>query len=89
MNLNILIENTSAKLILLSYNNEGFIKPDDIKNIFEKFGKYSFEKKLVRRFKCTKTNSDVDVYEYVHILEKIDKLNFKTKFGNIYNCCCN
>ena len=83
-----IIENTSAKLILLSYNNEGFIKPDDIKNIFTKFGKYSFEKKSVKRFKCTKTNSDVDVYEYVHILEKIDKLNVETKFGNLYNCCC-
>ena len=63
------IKNSNAKVVLLSYNNEGIMKEEDIKKIFEKYGIYSNQKKQVKRFKCNKTKNSVVVYEYIHILE--------------------
>jgi len=68
-----IIKNSNAKLVLLSYNNEGIISQHDIKTIFEKYGRYSNEKKQVRRFKCSDTKNDVIVYEYIHVLERSDQ----------------
>uniref|UniRef100_A0A6C0C4T7 site-specific DNA-methyltransferase (adenine-specific) n=1 Tax=viral metagenome TaxID=1070528 RepID=A0A6C0C4T7_9ZZZZ len=65
------IKNSNAKVVLLSYNNEGIMKEEDIKKIFEKYGIYSNQKKEVKRFKCNKTENSVVVYEYIHILERI------------------
>jgi adenine-specific DNA methylase len=80
-----IIENSKSKIVLLSYNNEGIISQDEIKTIFEKYGTYSNEKKEYRRFKSNKNNSDVKVYEYIHVLEK--NAHF-TKYGKITKQCC-
>lgn len=65
-----IIEHSVAKLVLLSYNNEGIMSQDDIRSIFEKYGVYSCRKKPVKRFKCNNKDSETVVYEYIHILEK-------------------
>lgn len=97
--LDYVIKNSNAKVVLLSYNNEGIMKGEDIKLLFEKYGIYSNRKKEVRRFKCNKTKNNVVVYEYIHILERIDTikeipvidcdvLTTATPQGYISNICC-
>jgi adenine-specific DNA-methyltransferase len=69
-----LISNAKFKHIFLSYNNEGLMSENTIKNIMKRYGKYSLVKKEYQRFKADKTenrnhkaNSTI---EYLHILEK-------------------
>ena len=69
-----LIKNAKFKYIFLSYNNEGLMSLDDVKQIFEVFGKYELVETNYQRFKADKTESrnhkaDKTV-EYLHILEK-------------------
>jgi len=68
--LEFVVKNTKAKCVILSYNNEGIMSIDDIKEVFDKYGEYSCKQKLVKRFKCNNTKNEVDVYEYLHILFK-------------------
>ena len=69
-----LIKNANFKYIFLSYNNEGLMSEDEIRNVMTKYGKYSLETKEYQRFKADKTenrNHKADkTFEYLHILEK-------------------
>ncbi len=69
-----LIKNAKFKYIFLSYNNEGLMSEEDIKNIMSKYGKYNLVQKEYQRFKADKTenrNHKADkTYEYLHILTK-------------------
>lgn len=69
-----LIKNANFKYIFLSYNNEGLMTEEEVKNIMLKYGKYDLETKEYQRFKADKTenrNHKADMtYEYLHILEK-------------------
>lgn len=67
-----IIKNANFSYIFLSYNNEGLISMDVIKDIFEKYGKYYVEKKEHRRFKADNNRNYVanKTYEYIHVLEK-------------------
>ena len=82
-----IIKNSNSKLIVMSYNNEGIIPIETIKKIFEKYGNYYIEKKQARRFKCNNVNSDVIVYEHLHILEKKTPSTVSIR-GIIYNESC-
>ena len=67
-----LIRNAQFKYIFLSYNNEGLMTVDDVKNIMSKYGRYDLAQTNYQRFKAdsnrfNKTDSTV---EYLHILEK-------------------
>lgn len=69
-----LIKNANFEYIFLSYNNEGLMSEEDVKNIMMKYGKYQLKIKEYQRFKADKTHSrnhKADVtYEYLHILQK-------------------
>jgi adenine-specific DNA-methyltransferase len=69
-----LIKNANFKYIFLSYNNEGLMSEDEVKNIMTKYGAYDLKTKEYKRFKADKTesrNHKADMtYEYLHILEK-------------------
>jgi len=65
-----IIKNTNAKCIIMSYNNEGIMTTDEIKEIYNKYGDYLCKTKLVKRFKCNNNENEIDVYEYLHILFK-------------------
>jgi adenine-specific DNA-methyltransferase len=69
-----LIKNAKFKYIFLSYNNEGLMSENEVKNIMQKYGKYSLKTKVYQRFKADKTenrNHKADkTYEYLHILKK-------------------
>jgi adenine-specific DNA-methyltransferase len=69
-----LIKNAKFKYIFLSYNNEGLMSEDDVKNIMEKYGKYSLKTKEYQRFKADKSENRNHkankTFEYLHIMEK-------------------
>ena len=44
--LDYVIKNSNAKVVLLSYNNEGIMSEEDIKKIFETYGTYTSRKKI-------------------------------------------
>lgn len=68
-----LIKNAQFKYIFLSYNNEGLMSEDEVKNIMQKYGEYSLVKKEYKRFKVqmNKNTKENKTFEYLHILEKV------------------
>jgi adenine-specific DNA-methyltransferase len=69
-----LIKNANFKYIFLSYNNEGLMSVEDVKNIMSRYGTYDLKTKEYQRFKADKTENRNHkankTYEYLHILEK-------------------
>ncbi|MFH0968917.1 MAG: DNA adenine methylase [Patescibacteria group bacterium] len=65
-----LILKANAKYIFLSYNNEGLMTLDDIKEIMSLRGKYGYFKKEYNRFKADKSESRnykaSKTFEYLH-----------------------
>ncbi len=70
-----LIKNAEFEYIFLSYNNEGLMSVNDVKNVMSKYGNYYLEKTDYQRFKSDKTESRNHrankTEEYLHILQKL------------------
>ena len=69
-----LVKNAKFKYIFLSYNNEGLMSAEDIKNTMTKYGKYSLATTNYQRFKADSAReySADKTTEYLHILKKND-----------------
>lgn len=70
-----LIKNTKSKYILLSYNNEGFLKEDDFKQVLTQYGKLDIFKSDYTVFrggniKSNKRNLNPKVSELLFLLKK-------------------
>ncbi|ARB03750.1 DNA adenine methylase [Neisseria lactamica] len=69
-----LIRDADFQYIFLSYNNEGLMSIGQVREIFERFGKYDLVQTEYRRFKADKTENRNhkanSTFEYLHILEK-------------------
>ncbi len=67
-----LIKNAQFKHIFLSYNNEGLMSSEVIKDIMGKYGKYDLTTTEYQRFKAdsNRFNKADKTTEYLHILEK-------------------
>ncbi|EAL2570198.1 modification methylase, partial [Campylobacter jejuni] len=67
-----LIKNADFKFIFLSYNDEGLLSLEQIRQIFEKYGKYDFKSQIYQRFKADSKRicQQNKTIEYLHILEK-------------------
>lgn len=69
-----LIEDANFKYIFLSYNNEGLMPAEEIRQVMGKFGKYDLVTKNYKRFKAdnndNRNHSASATKEYLHILEK-------------------
>ncbi|MEE9350512.1 MAG: DNA adenine methylase [Flavobacteriaceae bacterium] len=69
-----LIKNADFKYIFLSYNNEGLMSVEEVKNIMEKYGDYSLASTEYSRFKADKdenrNHKANKTEEYLHILVK-------------------
>ena len=66
-----LIENANFKYIFLSYNNEGILSLNEIKEIMSRYGKYEYFTKEYQKYKSVKFDTgDLKVYEYLHFLKK-------------------
>ena len=70
-----LIKNAKFKYIFLSYNNEGLMSAEDIKNTMAKYGQYSLATTDYQRFKADSAReySADKTIEYLHILKKNDE----------------
>ena len=67
-----LIANANFKYIFLSYNNEGLMTEEEVREIMKKYGKYEVFKKKYQRFKADsrrKHKAD-STFEYLHFLKK-------------------
>ena len=67
-----LIARANFKYIFLSYNNEGLMTEEEVREIMKKYGRYEVFKKKYQRFKADsrrehKANS---TFEYLHFLKK-------------------
>lgn len=73
-----LVSQANFEWIFLSYNDEGLLGLDNIKDIFEKYGEYSFVVQKHQRFKADSTRIQKQDYtlEYLHILRKSPKQSF-------------
>lgn len=71
-----LISKANFKYIFLSYNNEGLMSPETIKNIMSKYGSYRIFTQKYARFKADKSTSRIfatnETIEYLHVIEKND-----------------
>jgi adenine-specific DNA-methyltransferase len=69
-----LIKNAQFQYVFLSYNNEGLMSEATVKDIMERYGKYTLKAKKYQRFKADKTENRnhkaSETLEYLHILEK-------------------
>lgn len=67
-----LIRNAEFQHIFISYNNEGLLKEEDLKNILKQFGEYKVETKKYQRFKAdSQRNNYADhTLEHLHYLRK-------------------
>ena len=72
--LDTLIKNADFRYIFLSYNNEGLMSTDTIRDIMSAYGKYSIFTKEYKRFKADRDENrriaGSEVVEYIHCLEK-------------------
>lgn len=70
-----LIKNIDAKYIFLSYNSDGLLSLDDIKEIMSIRGEYGFFKKEYKRFKAdsSRKNNDKILYEYLHYVKIVNQ----------------
>lgn len=67
-----LIKNAKFKYIFLSYNNEGLLSFDDIKEIMSRYGNYFYKAQEYRRYKADSNREykNETTYEYIHCLIK-------------------
>ncbi len=66
-----LIDKARFRYIFLSYNNEGWISPDDIQMMMKKYGNYCRFTSIYKRFKSQKrTVPDNSTTEFIHVLLK-------------------
>lgn len=66
-----LIKNLDAKYIFLSYNSDGLLSLDDIKEIMSSHWDYWFFKKEYKRFRAdnNRKNNEKILYEYLHYVK--------------------
>jgi adenine-specific DNA-methyltransferase len=71
--LKLLLDKMKAKYIFMSYNNEGLLDLETIKELFSNYGTIEIIKHNYKRFKSFKYNDGNQVVEYLICLKKIDK----------------
>jgi adenine-specific DNA-methyltransferase len=73
-----LVDNIKAKYVLISFNSEGFISLDEMKNMLNKIGKVQVLETSYNTFRGCRNltnlaengNRDIHVTEYLYLLEK-------------------
>jgi len=69
-----LLKQADFKYIFLSYNNEGLMRQDEVRQIMTKFGHYQRVEQAYQRFKADtdemRNHKAKNTLEYIHILEK-------------------
>jgi adenine-specific DNA-methyltransferase len=69
-----LVKRANFKHIFLSYNNEGLMSIERVRQVMEKYGDYDLIKQTYQRFKADKTENRnhkaTETTEYLHVLKK-------------------
>jgi adenine-specific DNA-methyltransferase len=67
-----LVTNIKAKYVLISFNSEGYISLDEMKNMLNKAGKVEILETKYNTFRGSRNliNRDIHVKEYLYLLEK-------------------
>ena len=67
-----LVENINAKYVLVSFNSEGFISIEEMKNMLERIGKLEVLETKYNVFRGSRNlnNREIHVKEYLYLLEK-------------------
>ena len=74
-----LVNNLQTRHILLSYNNEGIMDFEKIKELLTGLGKVILYQKVYKKFKSNIVIDDDNVYEYLFHLDKLEKTEFIIK----------
>jgi adenine-specific DNA-methyltransferase len=64
------VSRTRATVVALSYNDEGLISDDVVRDTMSKYGEYSVHETDYRRFKCTPGQAHTGTKERLHVLVK-------------------
>jgi adenine-specific DNA-methyltransferase len=67
-----LVENIKSRYIIISFNSEGFISLDEMKNMLQKIGKIEILETKYNTFRGCRnlSNRDIHVKEYLYLVEK-------------------
>ena len=67
-----LVENINAKYVLISFNSDGFISVEQMKNMLERIGKFEVLETKYNVFRGSRNlnNREIHVKEYLYLLEK-------------------
>jgi len=67
-----LVENIKAKYVLISFNSEGFISIEEMKNMLERMGKLEVLETKYNAFRGSRNLNDREIHvkEYLYLLEK-------------------
>jgi len=67
-----LVENIKAKYVIISFNSEGFISAEDMKNMLSKIGELEVLETKYNTFRGSRNlnNREIHVKEYLYLLEK-------------------
>ncbi|MCL2196807.1 MAG: DNA adenine methylase [Treponema sp.] len=67
-----LVENINAKFVLITFNSDGFITVDQMKNMLSKYGKLEVLETKYNTFRGSRNlnNREIHVKEYLYLLEK-------------------
>ncbi|MDR1838964.1 MAG: DNA modification methylase, partial [Treponema sp.] len=67
-----LVENINAKYVLISFNSEGFISVEQMKNMLNRIGKLDVLETEYNVFRGSRNlnNREIHVKEYLYLLEK-------------------
>ncbi|MDR2923565.1 MAG: DNA adenine methylase, partial [Treponema sp.] len=67
-----LVSRIKAKYVLISFNSEGYITIDEMKNMLHKIGKVEILETTYNTFRGCRNlaNRDIHVKEYIYLLEK-------------------
>jgi adenine-specific DNA-methyltransferase len=67
-----LVENIKSKYVLISFNSEGFISLEEMKNMLKKIGRIEVLETKYNAFRGSRNlnNRDIHIKEYLYLLEK-------------------
>jgi adenine-specific DNA-methyltransferase len=72
-----LLGNINSRYVLLSYNNEGLLNEEELREILSKRGSLKLYKILYNKFKASKKVSGDFVYEYLWVLDTLGEKEFQ------------
>jgi adenine-specific DNA-methyltransferase len=68
-----ILDNVKCKYIFISYNNEGLLNCEELKQLLSKYGQVKLYKIPYKKFKAQKSVKGDNVYEYLWVINKTIK----------------